>query len=129
MNSRSNFLTSLIVIFMVFFTIVLCEATFLHNKIPDSGVVIERLYSARSTSVGVINNGKTITPVTSTTPEKWIVLVQSNDDVFSVDAHPLLWSSLQAGDVVYFATIQGKVTGAIFGRKVYGKQIPLEVPE
>jgi hypothetical protein len=83
------------------------------------GTVIDKFYSASSTSVGtgvaVGSNGRMV-PVTTVEsgPEKYTVIVQIGSEVVSAHSTPNRWAALNKGD----QTGVIKLTGHLFGSTV-----------
>lgn len=89
--------------------------------VPDgTGVVIQKIYApaAHSTSVGFIHSGKTSQPVVTnnSTPERWVVLVQSGSDTFSANITASDWGKLKEGEFVNVLKREGFIFS--FGRTI-----------
>jgi hypothetical protein len=81
---------------------------------PMYGTVIERIYVPAGSSTTYVN-GKV---GTTTTSEKWIVVVQLADEVVSAKVTPEIWSKVGASSRVEVTQKLGRITGWVYGHQV-----------
>jgi hypothetical protein len=85
-----------------------------------TATVVEKAYEAShtSTGTGMVSTGKTVVPVTTThhSSEKYVLIVQIGDDVFSASADAKTWAQVSKGDSVHITETRGRIFGVSFGR-------------
>ena len=84
-----------------------------------TATVVEKAYepSRSSTGVGLVSTGKTVTPVTTThhSSEKFVLIVQLGNDVFSATTDAKTWAHVSKGDRVSVSETRGRIFGASYG--------------
>ena len=112
-----DFLSILVGAFLLLCVVVLFD--WISSK-PDFfvGKVVDKQYVAESGGVEtgtVITNGKPgIVTTSSHEPEKFIVMIESNGEIFSAKCEPKLYYKKKIGDEIEFAIYKGMITGGVW---------------
>lgn len=84
-----------------------------------TATVVEKAYepSRTSTGTGMVPTGKTVVPVTTThhSSEKYVLIVQIGEDVFSATADAKTWAQVSKGDSVHISETRGRIFGVSYG--------------
>lgn len=84
-----------------------------------TATVVEKAYepSRTSTGTGMVSTGKTLVPVTTThhSSEKYVLIVQLGDDVFSATTDAKTWAQVSKGDRVHVSETRGRILGVSYG--------------
>jgi hypothetical protein len=112
----------IVILIVVAFTLVLFDILGGRRVFSSTATVVAKSYTPERTSFGsgtaVGSDGQVhVVSTTSTEDEKYVLIVDSGREVFSVNTNPKTWADAKDGSPVSVFELRGKWTGIRWSRR------------
>lgn len=114
-------LAGLLVVLVATLVLFIAERTVFSEPVPGQGVILDLRYSAAESETGtglVVNpsDGSVgVTTTTSSSSEKWNVIIDNGSEIVTARAEPRTFYALEIGQTVEYSRIVGRVSGITWG--------------